>query len=307
MARAVYQCVSLPAMQSPPHRSGVVALLGLPNTGKSTLLNRLLGEKIAIVTHKPQTTRSRILGVLTRPDAQVLLVDTPGLYEGRRPLEQQMRETVLEAAADCDVALLLVDPARPWDALHDEWLARLVARGKPVFVVGTRIDRAAAAAAPWPPPAAAAATATPRVSARTGEGVEALLEALIALLPEGPAYYDADTLTDRPLRFLAAELVREAAFQELSQELPYALAVEVTRFDESDPELVRIGANLLVERDSQKRIVVGSGGRVIKAIGTHARRAIEAQLGCRVFLELWVKVDPTWAKRPKRLQALGYV
>jgi len=291
---------------STSHRAGVVALLGRPNVGKSTLLNRLLGEKIAIVTAKPQTTRSRLLGILSRPGAQLLLVDTPGFVEGARPLDRVMREAAEQVASDCDVALLLVDPARGWEAVHGAWLARLRARGVPVLVAATRVDRSEAAGAPWPPAEAGEATAVLRVSARTGEGVDALLEQLVALLPEAPPYYPADQLTDRPLRFLAAEAVREAIFEELSQELPYRMAVEVVSFDESDPGLARIRADLLVERDSQKRIVVGRGGDKIKAIGVRARAEIERLLGTRVHLELWVKIEPGWAKRPKRLKSLGY-
>src|SRR5690606_35787616 len=260
-------------------------------------------EKIAIVTARPQTTRGRLLGILTRPGAQLLLVDTPGFVEGARPLDRAMREAAEEAAADCDVALLLVDPVRGWDAVAGAWLERLRARGVPVLVVGTKIDRRDAAAAPWPPPEAAGATDVLRVSARTGEGIETLLERVVALLPPSPPSYPDDELTDRPLRFLAAEAVREAVFEELAQELPYKMAVEVVSFDESDPELVRIRANLLVERDSQKRIVIGRGGERIKAIGVRARREIERLLGRRVHLELWTKVEKDWAKRPKRLKS----
>lgn len=288
------------------HRAGVVALLGLPNAGKSTLLNRLLGEKLAIVTPKPQTTRSRLLGILTRPGAQLLILDTPGFLEGERPLDRSMREAVAEAAADCDVALLLVDPARGWQAAHAGWLARLHARGAPVLVVATRVDRPDAAAAPWPPAEASGAAATLRVSARTGEGIEELVRVATVHLPEAPPYYPEDQLTDRSLRFLAAEAIREAVFEELAQELPYRLAVEVTEFDESDPALVRIRAHLLVERASQKRIVVGHGGEKVRTIGTRARREIERLLGTRVHLALWVRPEPGWAKRPKRLKSLGY-
>jgi GTP-binding protein Era len=284
----------------------VVALLGRPNAGKSTLLNRLLGQKLAIVTARPQTTRSRILGILTRPGAQLLLLDTPGFHEAGRPLNQALNAAVEDAADDCDVAVLLVDPAAGWDAGHDALLARLGGRGVPVLVVGTRCDLSAAAAAPWPPAGAAAAAACLRISARTGKGVEALLDAVLARLPEGPAFYGEDELTDRPLRFLAAELVREAAFEALSQEVPYALAVEVESFDESRADLVRIRANLLVERASQKPIVVGRGGTMIRSIGIEARQRIEALLGTRVHLDLWVKVEPRWSRKPRRLQALGY-
>jgi GTPase len=288
------------------HRSGVVALLGRPNAGKSTLLNRLLGEKLAAVTHKPQTTRTQLLGVLTRPHAQLLLLDTPGLHEGMKPLDVAMREAAEGAAKDCDVAVLLVDPVRGFEALHAQWMEELAVRLRPVLLVATQIDRAEAARAPWPPAEASGASAALRVSARTGEGIEPLLDAIEARLPEGPAHFPPDQLTDRPLRFLAAELVREAAFLELEQELPYRLAVEVIEYDEADPALTRIRANLLVERDSQKPIAIGRGGEKVRAIGVRARRGIEELVGHQVHLELRIKVDPTWAKKPNRLKSLGY-
>jgi len=287
-------------------KAGFVALLGRPNAGKSTLLNRLLGEKLAIVTPKPQTTRSRLLGILTRPDAQILLVDTPGFVAAGRPLERAMRAVAEEAAVDCDVALLLVDAERGWEPLHDEWLARLVALRKPVLLVATRCDRPGADRRPWPPPGVEGAVGALRTSARTGEGLEALVDRVVELLPEAPPYFPEDEITDRPLRFLAAETVREAAFEALGQELPYRIAVEVTSFDESDPALVRIGATILVERDSQKKIVIGTGGAQIKAIGMRARRELERLLGRQVHLALWVKVEPGWARKPKRLKSLGY-
>ena len=294
-------------MSEAGHRSGVAALLGAPNAGKSTLLNRLIGEKLAIVTPKPQTTRSRILGILTLPGAQVLLLDTPGLHEGTWPLNVALNAQVIEAVADCDVAVLLVDLTRGWGKAYDRLFEELGKRGVPVLLVGTKLDHAKAAREdPWPASVAGSAAWVQRISARTGEGVDALLEQLVARLPEGPVYYPDDEITDRPLRFLAAEMVRKAAWLELAQELPHRIAVEVVEFDESRPDLVRIRAHLLVERDSQKRIVVGRAGGKIKQIGTAARREIEQLLAKKVHLELWVKVDPNWAKRPKRLKSLGY-
>jgi len=298
------------------HRAGVVALLGRPNAGKSTLLNRLLGEKLAIVTAKPQTTRSRILGVLTRPGAQLLLLDTPGFCDVGAPcapgasgapgarrgaaLIRALNEIALRVASDCDAAVLLVDPAQGWSAAHAALREQFARRGAPLLVAASKCDSQRACAA------AAALPADLRISARTGAGVEALIERLAALLPESPALYDADTLTDRSLRFLAAEAIREAIFEELSQELPYSTAVEIECFDESRPGLARIRANLLVERKSQKGIAVGKGGAKIAAVGRRARFAIEALLGCRVHLELWVKQEPKWSQRPARLRSLGY-
>jgi GTP-binding protein Era len=290
----------------PAHRAGVVALLGRPNAGKSSLLNRLLGEKLAIVTAKPQTTRGRLLGIVTRPGAQLLVIDTPGFLVGSRPLETAMRGAFEEAAADCDVAMLLVAPVPGFEPVHAEWIARLAARNKPVLLVATQCDRPEAARIAWPPPDAEPVAGTLRISARTGDGIETLVARTVSLLPEAPAFYSADEITDRPLRFLAAEAVREAVFESLAQELPYRIAVEVVDFDESDPALTRIRANLLVERDSQKRIAIGRGGEQIKAIGIHARREIERLLGRQVHLALWVKIDPDWLRKPKRLRSLGY-
>jgi GTP-binding protein Era len=279
------------------HRAGVVALLGRPNAGKSTLLNRLLGQKLAIVTAKPQTTRSRILGISNPPGAQILWLDTPGLHEGGgKPLNRVLNAIALGAAEDCDLALLLVDPARGLDPELAAFRERLAQRGTPVLVVATKADLHRAGM-----------PADLRISAQTGEGLDALLAAVVERLPVAPPYYDdREQLTDRPLRWLAAECVREAVFEELEQELPYATAVEIESFDESRPERVHIRAQLLVERASQKRIVVGARGEQVKRIGIRARAALEALLESPVHLELWVKVEPDWPKRRRRLDALGY-
>ena len=291
-------------MSGGPHRAGIVALLGPPNAGKSTLMNHVLGEKLAIVTAKPQTTRSRILGIHSLAHAQIVFVDTPGLHTSQKALNTALNRQVVEAALGCDVALLLADLRVGWTAAHEELRGRLAAVSTPTVAVGTKLDLPRAADAPWPPPDFALGV---RISAHSGEGVPALLEAVVAALPESPPLYPEETLSDRSLRFLAGELVREAAFDALAEELPYSLAVEVVDFDESRPDLVRIRANLLVERKSQKQIVIGTGGAVIKRIGIRARRGIEKLLDGRVHLELWVKVEPRWAKRPNRIKALGYV
>jgi GTP-binding protein Era len=287
------------------HRSGVVALLGRPNAGKSTLLNQILGEKIAIVTSKPQTTRSRILGIWNGSNAQVLFLDTPGFHESQKPLNLALHDVVESVVSDCDVGVLLVDPIRGVDAGHAALAERFERAHKPLLLVATQCDRPERIVVPWPPEQLAG-LASYRTSGETGEGVEALLEQVVALLPEGPSFYADDELTDRPVRFLVAELVRESAFESLEQELPYSLAVAIQSFDESDPSLTRIRANLLVERKSQKGIVLGRGGSMIKQIGTAARHRIERLLGTRVHLELWVKIDPQWAKNPRKLRDLGY-
>ena len=279
------------------HRSGVVALLGLPNAGKSTLLNRWIGERLAIVTRRPQTTRSRLMGILSRPGAQALLVDTPGLIDKtRHALDESMKTAVAQTARDCDVAVMLIDLARGWEAAHDELLA--LVGDKPIFRVGTKCDRRVDRGD---------ARIDRRISAQSGEGCSELLDEILALLPVGPPFFPEDELTDKSLRFLAAEVIREAAFDCLGEEVPYGVAVEIEEFDESRADLVRIRARLLVDRESHKGIVVGAGGRKIKQIGTRARHRIERLLGHKVYLELWVKPEPGWAKKPRRLKSLGYL
>jgi GTPase len=282
------------------HRAGVVALLGRPNVGKSTLLNRLVGQKLAIVSARPQTTRSRILGISSLPGAQVLWLDTPGLHGGSsKPLNRTLNALAATAAEECDLALLLVEPGRGLPPELQEIEERLERLGKARLVVASKADQHEGAT-----PEGAAAL---QVSGKTGQGVDALLAAVIEKLPVGPPLYDdPDQLTDRSLRWLAAECVREAVFEELAQELPYSTAVEIDSFDESRPERVHIRARLLVERDSQKRIVIGSGGAQVKRIGIRAREALETLLESRVHLELWVKVEPHWSQHPRRLAALGY-
>jgi GTPase len=286
------------------HRAGVVAILGRPNAGKSSLLNAILGEKLAIVCDKPQTTRSRILGIKTRPGAQLLFVDTPGLHASERSFNAILNRQAQEAGDDCDVALVLIDLLGGFGDDHAALLARLAERGTPAVVAGTKLDRAGAREAAFAPPGVDRAF---RISAHSGEGIPALLDALCERLPESPPLYPEDDLSDRSLRFLAAELVREAATDVLDQELPYSLAVEIEQFDESRSDLVRIRANLIVERASQKKIAIGEGGRRIKQIGIRARRELEKLVGAQVHLELWVKVEPRWMKRPARVKALGYV
>jgi GTP-binding protein Era len=294
------------AADAPVTRAGFVGLLGPPNAGKSSLLNAFLGERLAIVTAKPQTTRSRILGILPRSGAQLLFLDTPGRHKTPKKLNDQLNAVVDDVTRDCDVALLLVDRVTGWNDVHDDLVAALRAAERPTLLVGTKSDLPRAKQSPWPPPEAPEDWPRFAISAQQGEGLEALLDAVAAMLPESPALYDEDQLTDRPVRWLCAELIREALFQLLDKELPYSMAVEVLRFDESNPRLVKIGANLLVERDSQKRIVVGRGGAMIKKIGIRARGSIESWLGHQVHLELFVKVDPAWAKNSQRIEELGY-
>ncbi len=287
-------------------RSGFVAILGPPNAGKSSLLNTILGQRLAIVSAKPQTTRSRILGILPREGAQILFLDTPGQHKSPKKLNVALNAVVAEVSRDCDVALLLVDRAVGWTEVHDDLAAALRAMSRPTIVVGTKSDLRRAKANPWPIAEAPGDWPAFTLSAKTEEGIEPLLAEVAGMLPICPPLYGEDELTDRPMRWLCAEMVREALFELLDQELPYSMAVEVLRYDESNPKMIRIEANLLVERDSQKRIVVGKGGRMIKKIGIRARGAIEQWVGRQVHLQLFVKLDPNWLKNERRISELGY-
>jgi GTP-binding protein Era len=217
-----------------------------------------------------------------------------------------MNASVIEAMRDCDVGVLLVDRAAGWTPIHDRLLADLRASRKPFVVAGTKSDLGDHRDFAWPPPMLAEGEQAASISALTGEGVPQLLDAIVAALPESPPLYPEEELTDRPLRWLCAELIREAVFECLDQELPYVMAVEVVQFDESGADRVVIHANLLVARESQKRIVVGAGGRTVKGIGMRSRRSLESLLGTRVRLELFVKVDPGWVKSARRIHELGY-
>jgi GTP-binding protein Era len=298
-----------------PHRAGFAAIVGRPNVGKSTLLNRLLGQKLAIVSPKPQTTRSRILGIVTRTDAQIALLDTPGLHSARGGLNERLVEQALRTLAEADVALFLIEAGSPAiDTSTRKALEQVKAAGKPTLLVINKID-----AVPRP-------QLLPLIdrwrrehdfsevyplSALTGENVDGLLDALARHLPEGPAMFPSDVFTDVPERDLAAELIREQILRQTEQEVPYSAAVIIDQFDESEREvgprgLVRIAATVLVERESQKAIVIGRGGTRLKEIGTKAREQIEKLLGCKVFLELHVRVEKDWTRTARGLRRAGY-
>lgn len=281
-----------------PTRAGHVALAGAPNAGKSSLLNRLVGAHLAIVSSKAQTTRLPIVGLVTTADMQLVLHDLPGLLDPRYPLHSRMLEAAREVLRHVDVILHL-HPAPDAPAPRFWPLAGLeVPLETPVLTVYTKVDLVPAER--WVGPAGTFA-----VSSTTGEGIAPLLEALRPLLPIGPFQYDAEEIGTQPLRLFATEYVREAAFELLSDELPYALAAEVEEFREhTRPMYIRV--TLLVERDSQKGIVIGKGGRTLKAIGQHARARLEALLGERVFLDCWVKVLPNWRRDPAALDRLGF-
>jgi GTP-binding protein Era len=287
-------------------RAGFAALLGPPNVGKSSLLNAVLGQRLAIVSAKPQTTRSRILGILPRDNAQILFLDTPGRHRSTKKLNEALNSIVQDVARDCDVACLLVDRVVGWTEIHDELAEGLTASQRPTIVVGTKSDLRRASQKAWPIEGAPTEWPAHAISSRTEEGVEALLEAIVEHLPASPPLYGEDDLTDRPMRWLCAEMIREGVFELLDKELPYSMAVEVLSFDESNPKILKISANLLVERDSQKRIVVGRGGSMVKKIGIRSRLEIEKWVGRKVHLELFVKVDPSWLKNERRIEDLGY-
>jgi GTPase len=302
-------------------RAGFCAIIGRPNVGKSTLMNRLLGQKLAVVTPKPQTTRNRILGVKNRPGAQVIYVDTPGIHKAKSSLNKYMVDQALQAVAECDVALMLVEAPRvPAEELQRGFdpgdttrmiISRLADVKKPRVLAVNKIDLMPEKAAllplidayqkllPW--------EAIVPISAVRGDGTEDVEEAVAARLPVGPALFPEEMLTDRAERFLAAELIREQAYLLLSDELPYSVAVTIENFEERAAKKdVVIDAVIHVERDSQKRIVVGEGGRMVREIGVRARAAIADLIGCPTHLKLFVKVDPEWTRAQTSLRRLGY-
>ncbi len=289
-------------------RSGFVAIIGRPNAGKSTLVNRLVGQKIAIVTAKPQTTRNRIQGIVTNPKGQVVFIDTPGLHQADSALGRQMMQEVAAALEGIDVLLLMADASR-MQPHADELLLEKARRfrGKTILALN-KVDRLAK---PKLLPLievfakAFAFAAILPISALQGEGCEELLDELFQHLPEGEPYFPEDQVTDQPERFLAAEIIREKAIQAMYHEVPYALAVAVEKFEET-PKLLRIEAVMNVERDSQKKILIGHRGEMLKKIGTEARKELEGILGAKIYLGLFVKVVPDWRENPQRIRELDW-
>ena len=307
----------LPGELPEDHCSGFVAVIGRPNVGKSTLMNAYLGQKVAIVSPKPQTTRDRLLGILTLErqwgdlaDAQIVFVDTPGIHDPLHKLGEYMVETAVRAIPDADLVLFLVDASQlPND--EDRQIAEILRRhpGVPMLLVLNKADLV-------PPGEVTANVDAYRdlgefedwilISALKGENRERLLEMIVEHLPPGPRYFPEEQVTDQQLRFIAAELVREQVMRYLHQEVPYSVAVVVDQFKERSESLTYISANIFVERDTQKGIILGRGGEMIKRIGRDARREIEGLLGTKVYLELWVKVRKKWRKDENELRRLGY-
>jgi len=291
----------------PKHVSGFVTILGRPNAGKSTLLNRLAGSKLAIVADKPQTTRDAIQAVLTLPHAQIVFLDTPGVHEPRNLLNQKMMETVRASTREQDLLIWLADASLPFEESGGEHLKLLSEESIPAIVVLNKIDLLRKKA-DLIPLLDAYGKAYPfeafvPVSAATGEGVDQLLMEILKRMPTGPQYYPPDYLTDQPMRFLAAELVREQVLLATGQEVPHSVAVLIEKWDES-PGRAHIVAAIHVEREGQKPIVIGKGGAMLKAIGTAARKQIEDRLRKKVFLELFVKVKREWRSRADFLREL---
>ncbi len=291
-------------------KSGFVAIVGRPNVGKSTLLNRILGQKIAITSNKPQTTRNRILGVHNFSGGQALFVDTPGIHKPKGKLNRFMVDQAIGTISDVDLVLFLVE-ANDRPGGGDEYILKLLERsGVPVCLVINKIDLVE------PPSLLQLIDAYAQrftfkevvpISAEKGDGVERLLGAIEPYLPEGPRYYPEDMLTDQPERFIVAEMVREKVMRRTSEEIPYGVAVKVETFEEKpEKNLVVIQATIHVERDSHKKIIVGKGGQMIRTLGQDARREIERLLGTRVFLELFVRVDKDWSQSERMLRELGY-
>ncbi|HEY8449452.1 MAG TPA: GTPase Era [Bacillota bacterium] len=297
-------------MSEPGFKSGFVAIVGRPNVGKSTLLNRLVGRKVAITSAKPQTTRNRILGVANQPDAQIVFIDTPGIHKPRHRLGEHMLRAVENALSEVEAVLFVVDasggPPGAGDRAAAERLARVAA---PVILVLNKVD------AVKPGKVAELTQAYGQlgryhevvpVSALFGHNVGRLVELLIGLLPEGPRYFPTDMVTDQPERQLIAEFVREQILHRTRDEVPHSVAVVVDEMRERPNGTLYARATIYVERDSQKGILIGEGGQRLKAIGAAAREELERLLGTHLFLELWVKVKKDWRDRPGALQEFGF-
>ncbi|WP_417548942.1 GTPase Era [Methylophaga sp.] len=290
-------------------RSGYVAIIGRPNVGKSTLINRVLGQKLCITSRRPQTTRHRILGIKTTEQSQFIYVDTPGIHsDGKRAMNRYMNRAAAASVEDVDVVVFVVEGMK-WTEEDERVLQKLKETTKPVILVMNKIDKLEDKATLFPQVEKLAAlfkfTDIVPLSARKGINLESLEESIYKLMPEGEMIFDEDQLTDRSSRFLAAEMVREKLFRHLGQELPYSLTVDIEQF-EDDNGMFRISAVIYVERSGQKSIVIGKKGELLKQVGKDAREDMEKLFGCKVFLQLWVKVREGWSDNERMLRNLGY-
>ena len=299
-----------PSAKKAIYRSGFIAIIGAPNTGKSTLLNRLLGEKISITSKKPQTTRNRILGVMHRPSSQIVFFDTPGVHRARQLLNVRIVETALETLTDADAILVLLDVARPDPSSEGYVIGKLAERDRPVILGLNKIDlidkyQLLKIIDRWSQVYPFKAIVP--ISARHGTQVEDLVQAMENVLDEGPPFYPPDAITDMPERFIAAEMIREKVFRLTGQEIPYSSAVTIDKFsEEKDGRLVKIYATIHLERSSQKGIIIGKNGAKLKQIGQAARQEIERMVGAQVFLKLFVRVQKNWSKDTRALRKFGY-
>ncbi len=289
-------------------KSGFVAIIGLANAGKSTLVNRLVGRKVAIVSGKPQTTRNRIIGIVHRPGAQIVLIDTPGLHRPETALGRHMLDEIERGIEGVDLVAIIVDASREYRPEDRFPIERARRFSGPVFLLLNKIDKMPKERLlplieryrkeyDW-------AEIIP-ISALTGDGTDDLLKEIVRYLPEGAPYFPPDQYTDQPERFLAAEIVREKALALVRQEVPYGIGVLVERFEESE-KLIRIYATILAEREGQRGILIGKAGSTIKTIGTEARKELEEILGAKLYLELFVKVQPNWRDNPAVVSQLDW-
>lgn len=288
-------------------KSGYIAILGQPNVGKSTLLNKIIGEPVAIVTAKPQTTRNRIIGILNRPQMQAIFIDTPGYHSIPKLMNNFMLSEIEKSIDESDIFCFLIDADSDSPEQDDELMERLKSK-KPMVIVNkadllnpeARQKLALELKERW------GLKELFFISAKTGDGVEELVREFEARLKEGPAFFEGDIYTELPVRFLAAEAIREQAMELLHQEVPYGVAIEIVSFEEK-PQITVIKANIVVDRESHKSMVIGKGGQMIKKIGTRAREKIEFLMADqKVFLELFVKVDPGWTTSLEKLRQYGY-
>ncbi|MFZ7124906.1 MAG: GTPase Era [Desulfobacterales bacterium] len=302
--------VYMETLEQAPFKSGFIAIIGPPNAGKSTLLNRILGEKISITSKKPQTTRNRILGVLHRPAAQFVFIDTPGIHRTDKLFNRRIVDVAIGSLGDADLILLIVDAAKSVPDAEAYLIQKLTTQKRPVILALNKIDLMTKEAvltciAGWSDRYAFEAVVP--VSARHGIQLDDLVSAMERLLPEGHPFFPEDALTDAPLRFLVGELIREKVFRLTGEEIPYSTAVTVDQFREAeDGEIARIHGTIHVERESQKGILIGKGGQKLRQIGETARLDIEKLLSCRVYLKIFVRVQKNWSRDTRSLRKFGY-
>lgn len=296
-------------MDNPDYKSGFVTIVGRPNVGKSTFLNRVIGQKIAIMSNTAQTTRNKIQGIYTTDEAQIVFIDTPGVHKPKSKLGDYMVQSAMSALNEVDAVLFMVNAAEKRGAGDNFIIDRLKNVKAPVYLLINKIDQVKPddllpvmeqyqTALPW--------KAVYPISALEGNNVDELLTGLVEQMPNGPQYYPADQVTDHPERFVVSELIREKIFMLTREEVPHSVAVEIESMKQKDEDHVHIEATIIVERPTQKGIMIGKGGSMLKKIGTLARQDIEHLLGSKVYLQLWVKVQPNWRDKSTLLKSYGY-